>query len=201
MLTTCSLMSFIRLRWAASAWLNALNNGHRLPAVRADERLGLFRAIGVRHLGIGAFICSSAEQPFGLGQSFAIAWRQQPVVAHLDKAFGQDMLQEALHERFGKQRTGSHSFGLAILIAEGDVTILQLEDAFVVQGDAEDIGRQVLECALTLADRATVDQPILTPSFISDLCEQSLLVQADPHFAPEEPGQWFDVDEEVIPGT
>ena len=79
--------------------------------------------------------------------------------------------------------------------------MLQLEDAFVAQGDAEDIGRQILERGRPFADRATVDYPILPPGLGGHLSEQSLLAQAVSHFAAEKSGQGFDVDEKVILGA
>jgi hypothetical protein len=46
------------------------------------------------------------------GQLRALRDAQEAVVAHLDKAFGQDMLQEAMDELFGSHRA---EFGLTAI--------------------------------------------------------------------------------------
>ena len=88
-----------------------------------------------------------AEQSFGLGKSGTAAWRQEAVVAHLDKTSGQHMLQEKVMDQgFCRKGAGALPLGLTILKGEGDLVVHDLENALVAQGDAEDIGSRISEC-------------------------------------------------------
>ena len=60
-------------------------------------------------------------------QSSAAARRKKAEVAHLDEAFGQHVLQEAVDERFGRECT---QFGLTRVrrpVAKGNLVVLQLD--------------------------------------------------------------------------
>lgn len=141
-MTISSLLSYVMLRRTARTWVNALNDYHRLTAVRANDLLGIMWLIFV--LCVRLIRCGRclAKQTFGLGQSFPIARCQQAVVAHLDKASGQYMLEKAMDEGLGRESAGTLPFGGAVLIAEGDLAILCHENAFVAQGLMEDKGRK-----------------------------------------------------------
>ena len=62
-------------------------------------------------------------------------------------------------------------FALAVLIAEGDLVIHDVENALVAQGDAEDIGGQLLEGRFAFAHWATIHDPRLSPDRVRDLRE------------------------------
>ncbi len=47
-MTISSLLFYVMLRRTARSWLNALHDGHRLPAVWTGDRLDALRTIGVR---------------------------------------------------------------------------------------------------------------------------------------------------------
>ena len=137
---------FTWLRWVTCSWLDALNDVHGLTATRASDNPLLLHAILVCRLQLSLGVDGLAKQSFGLGKSRTIAGCQETVVAHFDKASGQHMLQKAMDEGLGREGAGTLLFGLTVLIAEGDLVILHLEDTLVAQGDAEDVGRQILEC-------------------------------------------------------
>ena len=111
------------------------------------------------------------------------------------------MLQEAMDEGFSREGASPLLFGLAVLIGEGDLVMLHFENTLVAQGDAEDIGGQILEGRRPSADGTTIHDPCLSPDRGRRLGEKTHFAQAVTHLATEEFGQRFDVDEEVILGT
>src|SRR5512138_1582686 len=82
---------------------------------------------------------------------------EEAIVADLDKAFGQDMLQEAVDELFCRQGATFFSASLGGAVAKRDPVGLQLEEAVVAQGNPENIRRQVLQGIQTGAHAFTVD--------------------------------------------
>jgi hypothetical protein len=52
---------------------------------------------------------------------------------------------------------------VSILIAKGELTVVELENAVVAEGHAEDVGGEIFQGGLAAADRLTVDDPVLCP--------------------------------------
>jgi len=79
------------------------------------------------------------------GKPLAQAGAEEAIVAHLDEAPGQDVLEEAADELLGRQGAGSERAGVGGAVAEGDPVMLDFQDAPVADGDAEDVGGEILE--------------------------------------------------------
>jgi hypothetical protein len=74
------------------------------------------------------------------GQLCSLSDAQAAIVAHLDKAFGQDMMQEAMEELFGGQSTGTCLARIRGTVAKGDLINLHFDEAAVADSDPKDIG-------------------------------------------------------------
>jgi len=91
----------------------------------------------------------------------------KPEVADFVKAFGQDMLQVAAHELVAGERAGLVATGLSILVAEGDVGVVEGDQAPVGDGDAKGVTGEIVEHRLlALAPGLDVDDPALPPDVI-----------------------------------
>jgi len=87
---------------------------------------------------------------------------EEAIVTHLDKAFGQNVLQETVNEFLGGERAEPGVTGVGF-VAKGDLIILHLDDTAVAEGDAKDVRGEILERGATVADGFAVDNPILLP--------------------------------------
>src|SRR5689334_11238815 len=121
-------------------------------AARADPRLGGFWRLG-RAIG-GVFSLPSLmwwgraleqEQLTGSGREIALGGVPQAEVADLVQPLRQNMLQEPAHELFARDPAGAPAVGLAFLVAEGDAAGIEVDDAAVGDGDAEDVAGKVIE--------------------------------------------------------
>jgi hypothetical protein len=87
---------------------------------------------------------------------------EEAIIAHLDKAFGQDMLKEAVDEFLDGQGAELGLAGVG-LVTEGDLVVLDLDDAAIAESDTKDVRGEVLEGDAALADGLAVDDPLLFP--------------------------------------
>ena len=74
------------------------------------------------------------------------------------------MLEEATNKLQGIERHGSLAAAPLLFVAEVDFGVLDLDDAAVRDGHAEDIRGQVFEDRFTTADRLAIDVPIDLPA-------------------------------------
>jgi hypothetical protein len=88
---------------------------------------------------------------------------EEAIVANFHEVMGQHMLQEAVDEFLGTQGTPFLCTGLGIAIAKCHPVIFQLEEPVVAQGNAENVGSQVLQSIQTAAHSFTMDHPLLLP--------------------------------------
>ena len=79
------------------------------------------------------------------GEGDGRGWVEEAVVADLHEAFGQDMLEEPADELEGTESHGSPSVAVGLLVAEEYGIVFHLQDSAVGDGDAEDIGGEVLD--------------------------------------------------------
>ena len=93
---------------------------------------------------------------------FTKDWTEKAIIAHLDKALGQDVLQETVDEFLGGQRAELGLAGVGF-VAEGDLVVLDLDDAAIAEGDAKDVGGEILERGAAIADRLAMHDPLLLP--------------------------------------
>src|ERR1051325_4732951 len=93
-----------------------------------------------------------------------VSGREQAVVAHLNEAVRQDVLQEATYELGDRDGGESGLFGSRVFVLESDVAIFELEDAAVGDGYTEDVRGEVFEGSLAAADRLFMNHPGLPPN-------------------------------------
>ena len=107
-------------------------------------------------MGIGRI----EEQAQG-SQALVVGVGEEAEVAYLHEAFGEDVLEETVDELIGGEGAKFEQAGVGRVIAEGDLVVLELDEAAVGEGDAEDIGGQVLEGRASIANRLAVHDPVL----------------------------------------
>jgi len=96
--------------------------------------------------------------------------------------------------------------GIRSAVAEGDLggfqaaVVAEGEQAAVGEGDAEDVGSQVFESSLSVADWLAMDDPILLPDFSRHLGQEWRLFQVVVEFCSEQLGKRLDWNEEVVMG-
>src|SRR5260370_13057618 len=101
---------------------------------------------------------------------------KQDEVTDLDEAIGEDVLEEAADELFGGEGAVLELVGGRLFVGESDVTIFQLTEAVVAEGDAKDVRGEILEGLCAGAHRFGMDHPIFAPAW-SDCGEQIRLFQ------------------------
>ena len=115
---------------------------------------------------------------------------EEAIVAHLDKALGQDVLKETMDEFLGGQRAepGLTRVGC---VAEGDLVILHVHDAAIAEGDAKDVGREILEGDAAIADGLAMHHPVLLPHFRRNVCKAIRLAQGIAELGTKKFGERF----------
>jgi len=88
---------------------------------------------------------------------------QEAIAARFNKAFGQDMLQEAADELLSWKRAHSEFAGFGGAVAKRHLSIGQFQNAVVADGDAKDVRRQVPQGREATADRLAMHHPGLSP--------------------------------------
>lgn len=84
------------------------------------------------------------------------------------------MLEEALDEMLHGESTGLELAGVGGAVLESDLgsfqaaTVIDGEQAPVAEGDAVDVGGQILESGLPIADWLAMHDPISPPDFCRD---------------------------------
>ncbi len=78
-----------------------------------------------------------------------ISGAEQAVVTDLDEAGWEDVLEEAADELCGGECAVLELLSGRLFEGESDLTIFQLEQAVVADGDAKDIRGEILEGLLT----------------------------------------------------
>jgi hypothetical protein len=94
---------------------------------------------------------------------------------------------------------GGHSLlvGFPVLIAKGDLTVLEFEEAVVAEGHAEDIGGEIFQGGLATADRLTIDDPILLPDLRWDLGVEGSVLEGVTELGTEDLPQGLDRDQKL----
>jgi len=91
-------------------------------------------------------------------------------------------------------------------VAKGDLVVFELDQAAVADsipfgdGDAKDVGCQVLEGRAAVADRFAVNDPILLPGIGWDAVGKAGSLKGVKEFGPEDPGEGFDWEQEMMLG-
>ena len=124
---------------------------------------------------------------------------KEAIIAHLDKALGQDVLQKAVNESLSGQRTELGLAGVGF-VTEGDLIILHPDDAAVAEGDTKDVGGEILERGAAIADGLAVNDPVLLPHLCRDVRQALGLAQGIAELGPNELGERLDGEQEILAG-
>ena len=117
------------------------------------------------------------------------------VVADLMKALGQDVLQIASDELMAFDSSGLPAAAFAVLVAEGDMGLVQVEEAMIRDGNTKHIARQVVQYDRFLPGRNADCARPSPGTRSSDLPAEPLRIassQPGRELAPNQPGQGFD---------
>jgi hypothetical protein len=125
---------------------------------------------------------------------------EEAEIADLDEAPGQDVLEEAVDELFGREGAEGGLAGRRRAVTESDLVVFEFDQAAIADGDSKDVGSQVLESSAAIADRFTVDDPILLPDGGRDIVGEVRSLKNVMEFGPEDPGEGFDGEQEVMVG-
>lgn len=115
-------------------------------------------------------------------------------VAHLDKAPGQDVLEEAVDEFPDRQSERLECIIFGILVLEGDLTVLDGKDASDRDGHPEDVRGKILESSFSRTDWLHMANPILGPNGVRYEFEQIGLFEGFPEISSDQPCQGSDVE-------
>ena len=103
------------------------------------------------------------------GEALSGAVAEKAKVAHFNKAFGQNVLEEAADELLGVEGAGLERAGVGGTVVKGDLAVGQAPDTPVGDGDAKDVGSEVAHGREAVADRLAVDNPIFVPHIRGDI--------------------------------
>jgi len=104
------------------------------------------------------------EQEAQGSQALVVGVGEEAEVANLHEAFGEDVLKETVDEFVGGESAELDLAGFRRAIAEGNLVVLELNQAVVGESNAEDIGSQIFESRAPVANRFAVDDPVLFPN-------------------------------------
>jgi len=133
-------------------------------------------------------------------EPMAIPGAEDAVISNLDETFGQNMLQETANELVGGKGANPGLPCAGFSVAEGDLAMGQLEDTLIADGHPEDVRGQILQGSHTIADRLTMNDPVLLPGFWGYQSKQICLLQSIAELGPKEDRQWLDMNQEFFPG-
>jgi hypothetical protein len=108
------------------------------------------------------------------------------------------VLQEAVDELFGGEGAELGLSGIGGAITESDLIVLQIDQAAVADGDAEDVRGQVLHCGAAIADWFAVDNPLLFPNVRGDGVSEGGLVEGVEELGSEDLGEGFHGQQEIL---
>lgn len=134
------------------------------------------------------------------GQEQALRGAEEAEIADLDETPGQDVLEEAVDELFGREGAERDLAGSGRAVAKGDLVVFEFYQAAIADGDPEDVGSQVLEGSASIADRFAVNDPLLLPDGGRDIVGEAGFLEGVKEFGPENPGEGLDRDQEVMVG-
>ena len=124
-------------------------------------------------------------------------------VTDFDKAFGEDMLEEALDELLDRESAVFDLPGIGFAIFESDLRLFhatlvnETDQTAIANGNAIDIRSQILESGLPITNRQAMDNPIHLPNFVWDFLKERRFAQAMLKTGAEKFGERFDRQEEI----
>lgn len=139
------------------------------------------------------------QQPEG-SQEQALGGAEEAEIAHLHKAPGQDVLEEAMDEFLGGESAELELVGCGRAIAKSNLIVFEFYQAAVGDGDPEDVRSEILEGSTAIADRFAVDDPFLLPDGSRDIVGEVGLLEGVKEFGPENSGECLDGEQEMMVG-
>ena len=138
------------------------------------------------------------EDVAGHGPQRFLSGAEQAIIADLLKAFGQNVLQEAMNEGEWRQLSELPFAGGGVLAAEHDVLVVNGNDSAVGDGDAEEIAGKVEQGLVAGADGFAVYDPVFVPDQGRDQVEQAGPLQVVAELGSEDGGDQFNPDQELF---
>jgi len=108
---------------------------------------------------------------------------KEPEVTHFHKASGEHMLEETVNEFLCRERTAFELSGVGSAVLKGDLGrfhsagVQHLDQTAIAESHPVDIGSQILERSLPVANRLAVHDPIAVPDLWRYLCEEGCCAQ------------------------
>jgi hypothetical protein len=99
-------------------------------------------------------------------EQMTVGGREQAIVTDFDEMVGQDVLEETTDKLFGRDGREFDLLGGRILVRESDLTILELENAAIADGDAKDVRGQIFAGGFSRADGLTMNHGSLCSRFV-----------------------------------
>ena len=125
-------------------------------------------------------------------------------VTDLHKATGEDMLQETVNEFFSRERAVFELAGLGSPILESDQGrfhvsgVHHLGETAIANGHAVDIGSQIFESGLSIANRLAMHHPVFVPDPGWDLGKDGCFTQEVLETSPKQLGQRWNRQEVLL---
>ena len=116
---------------------------------------------------------------------------KETVIANLHKSMREDMLQETLKKLLDRKAALFEMPGIRSAILKGDLrtfhaaAIVKRKQAAVADGHAMDVGSQILECSLPIANRLAMHNPRLRPDLGRDFLKEFQFLQATAEGSPK----------------
>ena len=113
------------------------------------------------------------------GQAGAAGSAEGTEVAHFHEVAWQNVLEEALDEMLHREGAGFELAGIGRAVLESNLgglhaaLMLDGDQAPVAKCHAVDVGSQVFERGLSVADWFTMHDPFSPPDFFGDVCVES----------------------------
>jgi hypothetical protein len=108
------------------------------------------------------------------------------------------MLKKPPDELFGGEGGEADTVGGPLLVFESDVAVFEADNAIVGEGDAKDIGGEILECGLAGTDFFKVSDPLLAPNTSGDLVQKTGFVKFGADLGAEDDAERFAWKKEAI---
>lgn len=153
--------------------------GHR-RATEAGATASFFGAVKER-LG--------REQIPGLGELLPVAGTEQTVVTNFAEAWWEHVLQEAADELLGVEGAVLKLVSGRLLVGESNLTICQLAQSVVAEGDAKDVRGEILKGGLAGTDGLAINHPALFPDTPVDGGEEAELFEGVTRLGAEDEGE------------
>ena len=159
--------------WRTAGFRSQISpENHGQAASRAKDFRRCIVRIGLRRRGGWLYSwseCLSGETTLQDNQFAPNGSAKETVIAHLDKGMREDMLEETLKELLHGKRTFFELAGIGNAVLKGNLRIfhgtavIKRKQAPITDGNAMNIGSQILESGLPIANGLAVNDPFLSP--------------------------------------